>query len=120
LSWSEGAVQQTPFCGLRAQAVYSQGYGAVLDSGTTFTYLPAPAHAQFLAAVKAHALGRGLQLVEGPDKNVRHCRRPTRQRDAASAAALKHMCWRTSFGGRMDGALFPGCRLAASWGWKGH
>jgi hypothetical protein len=52
------------------QAVYRQGYGAVLDSGTTFTYLPSPAFAEFLAAVKEHALGRGLQLTDGPDKNV--------------------------------------------------
>lgn len=55
---------------LGVQAVYRQGYGAVLDSGTTFTYLPSPAFSEFLAAVKEHALGRGLQLTEGPDKNV--------------------------------------------------
>ncbi len=53
-----------------AQGTYQQGYGAVLDSGTTFTYLPSAAFAPFRAAVQAHALARGLQLTSGPDKNV--------------------------------------------------
>lgn len=53
------------------QHVYRQGYGVVLDSGTTFTYLPSPAFTEFLNAVKDYALGRGLQMTDGPDKNVR-------------------------------------------------
>lgn len=51
--------------------MYQQGYGTVLDSGTTFTYLPSPAFAAFLNAVRDHALAQGLQMTEGPDSNVR-------------------------------------------------
>lgn len=42
----------------------------VLDSGTTFTYLPSAAFAQFRTAVQNYALARGLHLTNGPDKNV--------------------------------------------------
>ena len=43
----------------------------MLDSGTTFTYLPSPAFAPFLATVKAYALAHGLRIIAGPDKAVR-------------------------------------------------
>lgn len=49
--------------------VYQQGYGTVLDSGTTFTYLPSPAFTAFLNAVRDHALAKGLQMTDGPDTN---------------------------------------------------
>jgi hypothetical protein len=39
----------------------------VLDSGTTFTYVPTPVFKAFAAAVDAYALARGLQRVPGPD-----------------------------------------------------
>lgn len=44
---------------------FDQGYGVVLDSGTTFTYLPPAVFAHFKAAVMAGA--KGLEIVEGPD-----------------------------------------------------
>jgi hypothetical protein len=46
---------------------YAVGYGAVLDSGTTFTYLPTAAYTALAAAVEAAALGAGLARVRGPD-----------------------------------------------------
>ncbi len=52
------------------QALYQQGYGAVLDSGTTFTYLPTQAFTAFTQEVSKYALAHGLRSVKGPDKNV--------------------------------------------------
>ncbi len=54
-----------------AQGAYDEGYGTVLDSGTTFTYLPTAAFVPFLAAVKRFAISRGLHMTTGPDKAVR-------------------------------------------------
>ena len=53
------------------QGAYDEGYGTVLDSGTTFTYLPTSAFVPFLAAVKRFAIARGLHITTGPDKAVR-------------------------------------------------
>ncbi len=104
------------------QGTYAQGYGAVLDSGTTFTYLPSAAFAPFLAAVKDHALSHGLQMTEGPDKNVRPFSRGTvldgRAGQAPLPAALVpapvmppvmppwHLCCR-SVSARVSPASFP-------------
>ena len=52
------------------QERYEEGYGAVLDSGTTFTYLPSEAFALFKEAVSAFALEHGLHSVKGPDPKV--------------------------------------------------
>ena len=52
------------------QALFQHGYGTVLDSGTTFTYLPSAAFQAFAAAVERHALARGLYKVPGPDPSV--------------------------------------------------
>lgn len=49
------------------QREYQQGYGTVLDSGTTFMYLPTPAYKQFIAAVDKAAISSGLGRVAGPD-----------------------------------------------------
>jgi len=49
------------------QLEYEQGYGTVLDSGTTFMYLPTPAYKQFIAAVDKAAISSGLSRVAGPD-----------------------------------------------------
>lgn len=46
---------------------FQQGYATVLDSGTTFTYIPTAAFTAFADAVEAYALQRGLQRVRGPD-----------------------------------------------------
>jgi hypothetical protein len=54
------------------QGIYEMGYGTVLDSGTTFTYLPTEAFVLFVAMVKEHALAAGLHTTDGPDKNVRN------------------------------------------------
>nr|BBK07876.1 aspartyl protease family protein [Coccomyxa sp. KJ] len=46
---------------------YEEGYGTVLDSGTTFTYLPSEAFQLFKDAVTNYALEHGLISVKGPD-----------------------------------------------------
>ncbi|BDA43922.1 Aspartic proteinase Asp1 [Coccomyxa sp. Obi] len=46
---------------------YEEGYGTVLDSGTTFTYLPSEAFKLFKDAVTNYALEHGLASVKGPD-----------------------------------------------------
>lgn len=50
-----------------AQSLFDQGYGTVLDSGTTFTYMPSPVFKAFAAAVESFALSHGLKRVPGPD-----------------------------------------------------
>ena len=52
------------------QATYQQGYGTVLDSGTTFTYLPQEAYREFQKQVVAVALAKGARQVAGPDPKV--------------------------------------------------
>ena len=49
------------------QGKYEEGYGTVLDSGTTFTYLPSEAFAAFRDKVSAFATAKGLHSVKGPD-----------------------------------------------------
>ena len=50
-----------------SSSVFQEGYATVLDSGTTFTYMPTPAFQAFSAAVEAYALQHGLVRVRGPD-----------------------------------------------------
>ncbi|KAK9790119.1 hypothetical protein WJX73_003557 [Symbiochloris irregularis] len=50
-----------------AREEWNRGYGAVLDSGTTFGYLPTHAFQAFRDTVSAYALSKGLQYVEKPD-----------------------------------------------------
>ena len=45
----------------------------MLDSGTTFTYLPTDAFLSFKETVTAFALEHGLKTVKGPDPKVRPC-----------------------------------------------
>eukprot|EP00890_Picochlorum_soloecismus_P005382 jgi/Picsp_1/5845/NSC_03204-R1_pepsin-type aspartyl protease len=47
--------------------VFSLGYSTVLDSGTTFTYIPTEAFKIFARSVNDHALKKGLFVVPGPD-----------------------------------------------------
>ena len=44
--------------------------GTILDSGTTFTYLPPEVFERIRDSVTAYAEGRGLYRIEGPDPNV--------------------------------------------------
>ena len=53
------------------QEKYEEGYGTVLDSGTTFTYLPSEAFSEFKEAVSSFALEHGLHSTKGPDPKVR-------------------------------------------------
>lgn len=53
------------------QDVFQNGYGSLLDSGTTFSYLPTPAFNAFVAAVTAYVQARGLKSTSGPDTAVR-------------------------------------------------
>jgi hypothetical protein len=46
-----------------------RGRQVVLDSGTTFSYMPTLVFEAFAAAVSNHAIGRGLYTVPGPDPN---------------------------------------------------
>ncbi|KIZ07939.1 hypothetical protein MNEG_0012 [Monoraphidium neglectum] len=48
-------------------AIFAKGYGTVLDSGTTFSYLPTAAFAAFTAALDAAIVGRGMRKGSGPD-----------------------------------------------------
>ena len=57
-------------CLVPGQERYEEGYGTVLDSGTTFTYLPTEAFQHFKEAVTAFALDHGLHSVKGPDPKV--------------------------------------------------
>ena len=54
-------------CTGRGQEKYEEGYGTVLDSGTTFTYLPSEAFKAFKDAVSTFALSKGLKSTKGPD-----------------------------------------------------
>lgn len=55
-------------------SVYKEGYGSVLDSGTTFTLLPTPAFKAVLSEIEAVAEKSGLPKVPGPDpRYVDHC-----------------------------------------------
>jgi hypothetical protein len=47
----------------------------VLDSGTTFTYLPSEAFLRFREAVTRYALAHGLHVTKGPDPKARARRR---------------------------------------------
>lgn len=49
------------------QSKFEEGYGTVLDSGTTFTYLPSEAFKAFKDAVASFALSKGLKSTKGPD-----------------------------------------------------
>eukprot|EP00879_Flechtneria_rotunda_P015716 GHRR01016438.1.p1 GENE.GHRR01016438.1~~GHRR01016438.1.p1 ORF type:complete len:342 (+),score=123.10 GHRR01016438.1:379-1404(+) len=49
------------------QADYTRGYGAVMDSGTTFTYLPTPAFKSFVAIVEQAVSDKGLHKMRGND-----------------------------------------------------
>ncbi|KAL4450641.1 hypothetical protein ABPG77_000997 [Micractinium sp. CCAP 211/92] len=50
-----------------SQSLFDQGYGTVLDSGTTFTYMPTPVFRAFASAVESYALSHKLKRVPGPD-----------------------------------------------------
>ena len=43
----------------------------MLDSGTTFTYLPSDAFQRFREAVTHYALAHGLHVTKGPDPKAR-------------------------------------------------
>lgn len=63
--------QHVPRLCVCAQATYEVGYGTVLDSGTTFTYLPSDAFTRFREAVTRFALAHGLHVTKGPDPKAR-------------------------------------------------
>lgn len=52
------------------QSVFDRGYGVVLDSGTTFSYVPTAAFTAFSAAVGKYAESKGLQRTSGADPQV--------------------------------------------------
>lgn len=61
----------------------------MLDSGTTFTYLPSEAFQLFKEAITAYALAHGLHSVKGPDPKVRP---PLQQLAAAhGAVSVRHL-----------------------------
>ena len=61
------ALTVVPKCTACGQEKYEEGYGTVLDSGTTFTYLPSEAFKAFKDAVSTFALSKGLKTTKGPD-----------------------------------------------------
>ncbi|KAK9843713.1 hypothetical protein WJX81_003429 [Elliptochloris bilobata] len=75
-------------------ATYEVGYGTVLDSGTTFTYLPSDAFVSFREAVTRFALAHGLHVTKGPDPkfpDVCFGGGPHADRGAALAADMEHV-----------------------------
>jgi hypothetical protein len=56
---------------LLLQGEYAKGYGAVLDSGTTFTYLPTAAFNAFLELLNEALQGKGVYRSSGADPEVR-------------------------------------------------
>lgn len=52
------------------QKLWSQGYGGVLDSGTTFTYFPTAAFNSFVDLVDKAAKAKGLERRQGQDPQV--------------------------------------------------
>lgn len=50
-----------------AMADFNVGYGTVLDSGTTFAYLPTRAFDMFRKQIAAHVEAQGLRPVQKPD-----------------------------------------------------
>jgi hypothetical protein len=59
---------------LPLQSDFSRGYGAVLDSGTTFTYLPSSAYKAFLTALTAAIQHHPeLKRASGKDPSVSVC-----------------------------------------------
>lgn len=48
-------------------STFTTGYSTVLDSGTTFSYLPTDAFRAFADSVSSYAIARGLFSVPGPD-----------------------------------------------------
>jgi hypothetical protein len=52
------------------QGEYAKGYGAVLDSGTTFTYLPTAAFNAFLELLNEALQGKGVHRSSGADPEV--------------------------------------------------
>jgi len=56
------------------QGEWKKGYETVLDSGTTFSYIPRDAFRALKAAISQHASLKGLRKVPGPDpKYVDEC-----------------------------------------------
>jgi hypothetical protein len=55
---------------LMLQDEYAKGYGAVLDSGTTFTYLPTAAFNAFLELLNEALQGKGVHRSSGADPEV--------------------------------------------------
>lgn len=76
-----------------AQDVFQNGYGSLLDSGTTFSYFPTPAFDGFVAAVTAFAVARGLKSTPGPDASVRGVRGV-----AAAGCSVAWGVWRARCG----------------------
>ena len=47
------------------------GHGTVLDSGTTFTYVPSPAYQHLARMIDGYALAGGLTRTPGLDPQVK-------------------------------------------------
>lgn len=56
------------------QSLYAVGYGSVVDSGTTFTYIPSAAFQGLVQMVDKAAKAKGLQRTPGSDPQVCHGR----------------------------------------------
>ena len=57
-------------CTTSLQSLYGQGYGSVLDSGTTFTYIPTAAFKSFADLVGKAVEKKGAVRRPGPDPQV--------------------------------------------------
>lgn len=91
-----------------ADVFANTGYGTVLDSGTTFTYLPTSVFTSFVASVEAYALQHGLVRVPGPDalyNDICFGNAPGQADPEALASVFPEL--RLSFGGGLNLRLNP-------------
>lgn len=65
-----GMYAPTNACLPDVQGEWKKGYETVLDSGTTFSYIPRDAFRALKAAISQHASLKGLRKVPGPDPKV--------------------------------------------------
>lgn len=78
---------------LHPQSDFSRGYGTVLDSGTTFTYLPSSAYKAFLTALDAAIQPHNLQRATGKDPSVSLLQRQLQGCRVSAAAVLFGVQW---------------------------
>jgi hypothetical protein len=78
---------------LHTQADFGRGYGTVLDSGTTFTYLPTSAYKAFLTALDGAIQPHNLRRATGKDPSVSFSWQLSAGRVQAVGWQQRLLCW---------------------------